>query len=376
MHIPMVDLQGQYHKIKSEIDNAILEVLGQAQYIGGPQVSKFAEELRAYTGTNHVVTCGNGTDALQIALMALELQPGDEVIVPTHTYVSSAEVIALLRLQPVFIDICPDTFNLDVYQLESKISSKTKAIIAVHLYGQCADMEIILDVAEKHQLYVIEDNAQSIGAIYTFANGRKAQAGTMGQIGTTSFYPSKNLGAYGDGGALFFQNAALAEKATMIANHGQKIRYNHNVIGCNSRLDTIQAGILSVKLKYLNEYISVRQQVASIYDEAFRNMKGVQIPFRSMNSTHVFHQYTLKLDERINRDTIKEELQRLGIPTMIYYPVPLHLQKAYYNPSLPEGSFPVSEKLAKTIISLPMHTEMLSEHQEYIINTFKKVMGN
>lgn len=376
MHIPMVDLQGQYHKIKSEIDNTILEVLGQAQYIGGPQVSKFAEELRAYTGANHVVTCGNGTDALQIALMALELQPGDEVIVPTHTYVSSAEVIALLRLQPVFIDVCPDTFNLDVYQLESKITSKTKAIIAVHLYGQCADMEIILDVAEKHQLYVIEDNAQSIGAIYTFANGRKAQAGTMGQIGTTSFYPSKNLGAYGDGGALFFQNAALAEKATMIANHGQKIRYNHNVIGCNSRLDTIQAGILSVKLKYLNEYISVRQQVASIYDEAFRNMKGVQIPFRSMNSTHVFHQYTLKLDERINRDTIKEELQRLGIPTMIYYPVPLHLQKVYYNPSLPEGSFPVSEKLAKTIISLPMHTEMLSEHQEYIINTFKKVMGN
>jgi UDP-2-acetamido-2-deoxy-ribo-hexuluronate aminotransferase len=375
-NIPMVDLQGQYQKIKSEIDEAVLKVLGASQYINGPEVGKFTEELRKYTQANHVVTCGNGTDALQIALMALGLKPGDEVIVPVHTYVATAEVIALLQLKPVFIDADEHTFNLDINQLEEKVTPNTKAIVPVHLYGQCADMEPILKIAEKHNLYVVEDNAQAIGADYTFSDGSKKKAGTIGNIGTTSFFPSKNLGAYGDGGALFIQDEKVAKLAGMIANHGQEVKYYHDVIGCNSRLDTIQAAILSVKLKYLDEYIRARQQVASVYDEAFKKVDGLQIPFRSKNSTHVFHQYTLKLDEKIDRDLVKNELQKLGVPTMIYYPVPLHLQKAYSNPSFPEGSFPVSEKFSRTIISLPIHTEMKKEHQEYIIESVKRVMGN
>lgn len=372
----MVDLKGQYHKIKEEIDAAVINVLGASQYINGPEVSRFAEELKQYTQANHVVTCGNGTDALQIALMALGLKPGDEVIVPVHTYVATAEVIALLHLKPVFIDADEHTFNLDINQLEEKITPKTKAIVPVHLYGQCADMEPILKIAKKYNLFVVEDNAQAIGATYTFADGTQKKAGTIGNIGTTSFFPSKNLGAYGDGGALFIQDTEIAKLAGMIANHGQEVKYYHDVIGCNSRLDTIQAAILSVKLKYLDEYIKARQEVATVYDNAFKDISGIQIPFRSKNSTHVFHQYTLKLDEKIDRDIFKNELQKLGIPTMIYYPVPLHLQKAYYTDNFPKGSFPVSEKLSKTIISLPIHTEMVKEHQEYIIESVKKVMSN
>lgn len=372
----MVDLKGQYEKIKNEIDEAVIKVLGASQYINGPEVGAFGEQLKKYIQANHVVTCGNGTDALQIALMALGLQPGDEVIVPVHTYVATAEVIALLNLKPVFIDADEHTFNLDVSQLEEKITPKTKAIVPVHLYGQCADMEPILSIAKKYNLFVVEDNAQAIGAKYTFSNGNQKMAGTMGDIGTTSFFPSKNLGAYGDGGALFVQDTEVAKLAVMIANHGQEVKYYHDVVGCNSRLDTIQAAILSVKLKYLDEYIKARQDVAATYDNAFKNTSGLQIPFRSSNSTHVFHQYTLKLDEKIDRDTLKNELQKLGIPTMIYYPVPLHLQKAYYTDNFPKGSFPISEKLSKTIISLPIHTEMVAEHQEYIIDTVKRVMEN
>jgi dTDP-4-amino-4,6-dideoxygalactose transaminase len=375
-NIPMVDLKGQYEKIKNEIDEAVIKVLGASQYINGPEVGAFGEQLKKYIQANHVVTCGNGTDALQIALMALGLKPGDEVIVPVHTYVATAEVIALLHLKPVFIDADEYTFNLDINQLEEKVTPKTKAIVPVHLYGQCADMEPIIAFAKKHNLFVVEDNAQAIGAKYTFSNGYQKMAGTMGDIGTTSFYPSKNLGAYGDGGALFIQDAEVAKLAGMIANHGQEVKYYHDVIGCNSRLDTIQAAILSVKLKYLDEYIKARQEVAKVYDNAFKDISGIQIPFRSKNSTHVFHQYTLKLDEKIDRDTFKNELQKLGVPTMIYYPVPLHLQKAYYTDNFQEGSFPVSEKLSKTIISLPIHTEMVKEHQEYIIETVKRVMGN
>jgi UDP-2-acetamido-2-deoxy-ribo-hexuluronate aminotransferase len=374
-NIQMVDLQGQYQKIKSEIDEAVLTALSQSQYINGPQVATFSNELKAYTKSNFVVPCGNGTDALQIALMALGLEQGDEVIVPVHTYVATAEVIALLKLKPVFIDANEDSFNLDITALEDKITARTKAIVPVHLYGQCADMEPILSIAKKHGLFVIEDNAQAIGAEYTFSNGKKHFAGTIGDIGTTSFYPSKNLGAYGDGGAIFIQEEEVAKLAAMIANHGQAVRYYHDVVGCNSRLDTIQAAILSVKLKYLNEFIMARQAVAEKYDMAFKNVEGLQIPFRSPNSTHVFHQYTLKLDERINRDYFKEDLQKLGIPSMIYYPVPLHNQIAYYNPNFPMGSFPVSEMLSKTIISLPIHTEMQQEQLDYIIDSVKGLLS-
>jgi dTDP-4-amino-4,6-dideoxygalactose transaminase len=366
--IKMADLQAQYLRIKTEIDAAIQEVLTSTAFIQGPQVNTFAEALAKYTGAKAVITCANGTDALQIAMMALGFKPGSEVIVPVHTYVATAEVIALLGLVPVFVDVDENTFNINVHDLERKITSKTAGIVPVHLYGQCADMEVILKIASKHNLHVIEDAAQSLGAEYTFSDGTKKSGGTMGTIGTTSFFPSKNLGCYGDGGAIFTNDHSLAEKIKMIANHGQRIKYHHDVIGINSRLDTLQAAILNVKLKYLDDYASSRNEVASYYDKSLAGIAQIKTPVRDLKSTHVFHQYTLKVE---NRDALKKHLEQNGIPTMVYYPVPLHMQKAYQQPDFGEGSFPVTEKLSKTVISLPIHTEMKTDELEFISNTIK-----
>lgn len=367
----MVDLHQQYLNIKADVDAAIQSVLDSTAFIQGPQVSKFATELANYTGAKAVIPCANGTDALQIAMMALDLKPGDEVILPVHTYVATAEVIALLGLTPVFAEVYADTFNLDVSQVEGKITSRTKAIVPVHLYGQCVDMEPLLAIASKHHLYVIEDAAQAIGADYTFADGTKKKAGTMGTIGTTSFFPSKNLGCYGDGGAIFTNDLALAEKLKMIANHGQKKKYHHDVIGINSRLDTMQAAILSVKLPYLDSYCRSRNDVAEYYDQQLAKVSEIVVPKRSPNSTHVFHQYTIKVPAG-KRDALKAYLEDNGIPTMIYYPVPLHLQIAYRKEGFGEGSFPLTENLSRTVISLPIHTEMKREELEYVCDTIKK----
>ena len=368
MHnIKMVDLQKQYLRIKEEIDKAIEDVLTSTAFIQGPQVKDFAAALARYAGANHVIPCANGTDALQIAMMALDLRRGDEVIVPVHTYVATAEVIALLGLIPVFVDVDENTFNIDTRQIEQVITTKTKAIVPVHLYGQCADMEVILNIASKHKLHVIEDAAQALGAEYTFSDGSKKTAGTMGTIGTTSFFPSKNLGCYGDGGAIFTQDPKLAEKITMIANHGQRIKYHHDIVGVNSRLDTLQAAILNVKLKHLSSYTERRNQVAEYYDKHLSAV-FVHRPVRSRNSTHVFHQYTLKVKDK-SRDAFQKYLSSTGIPTMIYYPVPLHLQQAYRRAGFEEGSFPVTEMLSRSVISLPIHTEMEKEELEFICNT-------
>lgn len=363
--IKMVDLQKQYLRIKPEIDAAIQSVLDSTAFIQGPQVQEFAQALAQYNHVNHVIPCANGTDALQIALMALDLKPGDEVILPVHTYVATAEVIALLHLKPVFIDVNEQDFNIDIKQLESKITSRTKAIVPVHLYGQCADMESLLKIAQQNNLFVIEDAAQAIGATYTFSDGKKMKAGTMGTIGCTSFFPSKNLGCFGDGGALFTNDATLAGKIKIIANHGQQKKYHHDVIGVNSRLDTIQAAILKVKLKYLDEYTSKRQEVAAFYDQHLKGFRQLILPYCTQQSTHVFNQYTLKVTTG-SRDDLKAHLEDRNIPVMIYYPVPLHLQQAYRQPEIAEGSFPITEKLSKTVISLPIHTEMTPEQLEYI----------
>jgi UDP-2-acetamido-2-deoxy-ribo-hexuluronate aminotransferase len=368
--IKMVDLQAQYLRIKSEIDEAIQKVLTSTAFIQGPDVNEFASALSRYVNCDYTVPCANGTDALQIAMMALDLQPGDEVILPVHTYVATAEVIALLRLNPVFVDVDENTFNIDINQIENKITRRTKAIVPVHLYGQCAEMEAILEIGEKYGLSVIEDTAQALGATFTFSDGTKERAGTMGVIGTTSFFPSKNLGCYGDGGAIFTRDEALFQKIRMIANHGQKVKYHHDVIGVNSRLDTLQAAILNVKLKYLDEYASKRNEAAHYYDQHLPK-SFLHAPFRSMNSTHVFHQYTCKVHGR-SRDEFQKFLESNGIPSMIYYPVPLHLQKAYRRDGYHEGSFPVTEKLSKTVISLPIHTEMKTEELAYICETIKK----
>lgn len=368
--IRMADLHTQYLRIKPEIDAAIQEVLDSTAFIQGPQVKQFANSLAAYLDSNFVIPCANGTDALQIAMMALGCKPGDEVIIPVHTYVATAEVIALLGLNPVFTEVDGKTFNLDVSKLEEKITDKTFAIVPVHLYGQCADMEPILVLAKKHNVHVIEDVAQALGAVYTFSNGEKKRAGTMGTIGCTSFFPSKNLGCFGDGGAIFTQDSALAEKIKMIANHGQKIKYHHDIIGVNSRLDTLQAAILEVKLKHLNDYEQRRNEVANFYDRELGNVSFLEIPERAKNSTHVFHQYTIKT-KGIDRDKLKSYLESKGIPTMIYYPVPLHLQTAYARAEYPAGTFPITEQLSKTVLSLPIHTEMDEEQLLYICNTIK-----
>ncbi|HYG18516.1 MAG TPA: DegT/DnrJ/EryC1/StrS family aminotransferase [Ohtaekwangia sp.] len=369
--IKMADLHLQYVRIKTEVDEAIQEVLSSTAFIQGPQVSAFADDLAVYTGAGFVIPCANGTDALQIAMMALGLKPGDEVILPVHTYVATAEVIALLGLTPVFVDVDPRTFNIEPSAIEDRITGKTAAIVPVHLYGQCADMEPLLKIAEKHKLHIIEDAAQALGAAYTFSDGTVRKAGTMGVIGTTSFFPSKNLGCYGDGGAIFTNDNALAEKIRMIANHGQKVKYHHDIIGVNSRLDTLQAAILKVKLQYIDEYTQRRNDAAAYYDRLLADIGDLVIPFRSANSTHVFHQYTLKIKGG-KRNAFKKHLEEHVIPTMIYYPVPLHLQKAYRRDGLGEGSFPVTEELSRSVISLPIHTEMTEDQLAYICDIIKK----
>ena len=360
----MVDLKGQYAKIKPEIDAAIAEVVESAYFVGGPWVKEFACNLAGYLGAKYVVPCANGTDALQIALMALDLKPGDEVITCPFTFAATSEVIALLNLTPVFVDVTADTFMLDETKLEAAITPKTKAIIPVHLFGQVANMEAIMKIANRHDIAVIEDNAQAIGADYTFSNGEKKKAGTIGQIGTTSFFPSKNLGCFGDGGAIFTNDEKLFARLTMIVNHGMKVRYYHDDIGVNSRLDSIQAAVLDVKLKYLDEYCQARQAAAERYDAFFKNKKGITTPVRAKNSTHVFHQYTLKLEK--GRDEVSDFLKKEKIPHGIYYPVPLHLQKAYSNYGYKKGDFPITEKLCEQVISLPMHTELDEEIQNFI----------
>jgi UDP-2-acetamido-2-deoxy-ribo-hexuluronate aminotransferase len=365
--IKMVDLQSQYQRIKQEVDSSIQKVLTSTAFIQGPEVEEFTQQLASYAGSKFAITCANGTDALQIAMMALGYKPGDEIILPVHTYVATAEVVALLGLTPVFIDVDEETFNIDVNQLERKITNRTVAIVPVHLYGQCADMEPILQISKKYNLDVIEDAAQSLSAEYIFPDGSMKKSGIIGTIGSTSFFPSKNLGCFGDGGALFTQDEELAEKIKMIANHGQKKKYHHDMIGVNSRLDTLQAAILNVKLKYLDEYTMKRQEVASLYNKAFANIKELATPIQVKYSTHVFNQYTLRLKVG-SRDDFKKYLEQQGIPTMIYYPLPLHFQQAFRRPGLGEGSFPVTEKLSKVVISLPIHTEMQQEQVEFIGN--------
>jgi len=372
--IKMVDLQGQYLRIKNEIDAAMQEVLMSTAFIQGPQVKSFTEALSKYNHNAYTITCANGTDALQIAMMALGLKSGDEIILPVHTYVATAEVIALLGLTPVFIDVDEKTFNIDVNQIKNKITSKTKAIVPVHLYGQCADMEPILKIAKENNLFVIEDLAQALGADYTFVDGSVKRAGNMGTVGCTSFFPSKNLGCFGDGGAIFTTDQSLAEKIKMISTHGQRVKYQHDVVGVNSRLDTLQAAILEVKLKYLDEYTRKRNEVANYYDKHLSNVSFIELPVRAKNSTHVFHQYTLKT-KGIDRDHFKKYLEEKNIPSMIYYPIPLHLQKAYKRDGFGEGSFPVTEKLSKTVLSLPIHTEMTESELSYICQAIKEYNG-
>jgi dTDP-4-amino-4,6-dideoxygalactose transaminase len=359
MKIQMVDLKSQYNHIRNEVNEAILNVIENGQFIKGPDVKIFEENLKSYLNVKHVIACANGTDALQIAMMALNLKPGDEIIVPVFTYIATAEVIGLLGLKPIMVDVERDTFCIDVTKIENVISSKTKAIVPVHLFGQCANMDEIMDLAKKHRLFVIEDTAQAIGSKYTFQDGSKVSAGCMGDIGTTSFFPSKNLGCYGDGGALFTNDDALAETLRMICNHGQKVQYVHDIIGVNSRLDTMQAAILNVKLGQLRNYENSRNQAANWYDDLLGRLDWLEIPKRSNSSTHVFHQYTIKIKEgREKRDAMKAELSKRGIPTMVYYPIPLHQQKAFDNVNYPLGSFPVSEELCGVVLSLPIHTEM------------------
>jgi UDP-2-acetamido-2-deoxy-ribo-hexuluronate aminotransferase len=366
--IQMVDLNRQYEKIKPSIDEAIHAVIDSAQFIGGPQVQAFAKDLATFQGVGEVIPCANGTDALQIALMALGLQPGDEVITPSFTYIATTEVIALLGLTPVFVEVNPQTFCIDATAIEAAITPRTKAIVPVHLYGQAADMNAIMEIAAKHQLYVVEDNAQAIGADYHLADGRKVKTGSIGHIGSTSFFPSKNLGCYGDGGALMTNDPALAERIKMIANHGQKQKYVHETVGCNSRLDTIQAAILLLKLRHLDSYIDARRTVAEAYDAAFASIPGVRIPFRSADSRHVFHQYTLIL-EYADRTAFQAHLQEAGIPSMIYYPIPAHKQQMFAAFDLGNLSLPQTEWLCERVISLPIHTEMDDEQLQYIIQS-------
>lgn len=361
--IQMVDLKSQYAAIKSEVDAGLMEVIDNATFINGPAVKQFQQALSDYLGGTKVIPCANGTDALQIAMMALGLAPGDEVITASFTYVATAEVIALLQLKPVLVDVDPHTYNINPALVEAAITPKTKAIVPVHLFGQCADMDAILKIAEKHGLYVIEDTAQAIGATYTFPDGRQAKAGTMGTIGCTSFFPSKNLGCYGDGGAIFTNDELLAEKIRMIANHGQRIQYYHDEIGVNSRLDSLQAVVLNAKLPHLDRYNTTRRWAADYYSAAFENIDWLTCPAISPSSSHVFHQYTMKLSPAINRQALRDHLTKLGIPSMIYYPVPLHEQKAYAQ----EGSYPVTEELCQTVLSLPMHSELTTEILDYII---------
>ncbi|MFN5182031.1 MAG: DegT/DnrJ/EryC1/StrS family aminotransferase [Bacteroidota bacterium] len=373
--IQMVDLKGQYLKIKSEVDAAIQNVIDNTQFINGPAVASFKSNLEKYLNVKNVIPCANGTDALQIAMMGLNLQPGDEVITASFTYVATAEVIALLKLTPVLVEINPQTFTIDPEAIERAITPKTKAIVPVHLYGQCADMERIMQIANKNNLYVIEDVAQAIGADYTFSDGRKAKAGTIGTIGCTSFFPSKNLGCYGDGGAMYTNNDELAARLKMIANHGQSVQYIHDEIGVNSRLDAIQAAILDIKLKHLDEYANARIRAADFYNSALANHPRISTPIRSKFSTHVFHQYTITL-KNTDRDAVRKELADKGIPTMVYYPKPLHHQKAYSNSRFRDEDFPYTVDLCKRVLSLPMHTELDEDTLNYICTALKEAVEN
>lgn len=372
--IQMVDLKGQYLAIKDEIDEAIQDVINNATFIKGPPVHAFERELAEYCAVKHVVTCGNGTDALQIAMMALGFKAGDEVIVPAYTYVATVEVIALLGLRPVFVDVDPDTFNLDPEKIEQKISKKTVGIVPVHLYGQCAAMESIMNIADQYGLKVIEDAAQAMGAKYTFSDGTVKDAGTIGHIGATSFFPSKNLGCFGDGGALLINDAALAERCRMIANHGQRKKYYHELVGINSRLDTLQAAILRVKLKKLDEYCTKRQKAAEFYDMKLSGATNLKVPYRSSSSTHVYHQYTLKTDG-IDRLAFKSHLADHGIPTMIYYPLPVPDQKAYQHLISSAENFPIAKAVSAAVISLPIHTELEQEVQQFIVDKIESFLN-
>lgn len=366
----MVDLKQQYLKIKPEIDTALLNVLDSTMFIGGKQVTDFAANLSKYLGIKHVIPCANGTDALQIAMMALGLQPGDEVITPSFTYIATTEVMALLRLKPVFVEVDKKTFCVDPSAIKNAITSKTKAIVPVHLYGQTANMEEIMAIANEHNLFVIEDDAQAIGGDYIFKDGTKKKSGTIGTVGCTSFFPSKNLGCYGDGGAMFTNDDALAEKLKMIANHGQKERYYHEIVGCNSRLDAMQAAVLNIKLPLLNEYISARQKAAAWYNEAFAGNPKITTPFIADYSTHVFHQYTLILQNENDpagyRNALNTFLAENNIPSMIYYPVPAHRQKMFEAFGGGDYNLPVTDWLTERVISLPIHTELDEEQQSYI----------
>ena len=371
----MVDLQTQYQYIKEDIDRGIQAVIDSAAFVKGPAVTEFQSHLEAYTGVKHVITVGNGTDALQIALMGLGLKPGDEVITPTFTFIATAEVAALLGFTPVVVDVDWGTMNISVEAIRKAITPRTKAIVPVHLFGQCADMEPIMAIAQEHHLYVVEDACQAIGAQYTFSDGTTRQAGTMGDIGCTSFFPSKNLGCYGDGGAIFTNNDELAAQMRAIANHGMVVRYHHDRVGVNSRLDAIQAAVLDAKLPHLDEYIAARQRAAAYYDKALAGNPHVLTPARQAHSTHVYHQYTLRL-VGVDRDKVREALAEREIPSMVYYPVPLHLQKAYQDPRYKAGDFPVAERLAGCVLSLPMHTELSDEQLLAITSAVGEVIAN
>ena len=363
--IVMVDLLGQYRKIKEEVDAAVKNVILSSAFINGPEVGAFQKNLESYLGVRHVITCGNGTDALQIALMALEPEPGDEVITTPFTFVATVEAIALLGLKLVFTDVCPRCFNIDASQIEKAITPKTKVILPVHLFGQCANMDAIMDIAGRHDLRVIEDTAQALGSEYSFSNGKVKKAGTIGHIGCTSFFPSKNLGCFGDGGAMFTDDDELAGKLMSIKSHGSTIKYFHDRIGVNSRLDTIQAAILDIKLKYLDRYNQARAEAATYYDNRLKEISQLTLPKRYRQSAHIFNTYTVKADPG-DRDKIGEFLRQRGVPTMIYYPVPMHLQKGYVNYGYKKGDFPVSEELSASVLSLPMHTELSQDQLEYI----------
>ena len=372
--IQMVDLRSQYEKIKDEVNAGIQEVIDSTTFIKGGKVNDFQHHLEIYLNVKHVIPVGNGTDALQIALMALGLQPGDEVITPTFTFIATAEVVALLGLTPVVVDVDIDDFNISLESVKRAITPKTKAIVPVHLFGQNADMEGLLALAKEYNLYLIEDACQSIGSDYIFANGTRAKSGCMGDIGCTSFFPSKNLGCFGDGGAIFTNNDELAAKMRAIANHGMVVRYHHDLVGVNSRLDSIQAAVLDVKLKQLDSYCASRLAAADFYDTAFAGTDKLITPSRSTYSTHVFHQYTLKLNG-VDRAGLIKHLASKGIPAMVYYPVPLHLQKAYQDARYKSGDFPVAEKLSECVMSLPMHTELTTEQLEYITKSVNEFIN-
>jgi UDP-2-acetamido-2-deoxy-ribo-hexuluronate aminotransferase len=371
MDIQMVDLKGQYHKIKSEIDAALLSCVESTNYIKGPEVFTFERNLGRYLNTEHVISCGNGTDALQIALMALVLNPGDEVIVPAFTYVATAEAIALLKLTPVMVDVEPDSFNIDITQIENAITSRTKAIVPVHLYGQSANMQAVMEIAERFGLFVIEDNAQSLGAEYIFPDGTTKKTGTIGHLGCHSFFPTKNLGCFGDGGAISTNDPQLAERCRMIATHGQKKKYYHEIVGCNSRLDTLHATVLDVKLKYLDIYIAARQNAANYYYRNLVDLDWAELPEKMTYAVHSFNQFTLKVKHG-KREELQTFLKDQGIPTVIYYPLPLYQQPAFRNYIADDFKLETTEYLCSSVLSIPMHTELSTKIQDYIIDALKK----